>query len=246
MLYLPHYVFCRRLFSQLPSCFSSRHEIWPVLLGVFPYAPNNIYSKDFFSLIATWIVTLLLLISFLRSTSRVVRNWCPTSVKTGFGSAARVGPFRAVHYRVRRVPLRRELGQTTQTEHNQSDCCSIIMTTFCVCCNFQHLSNGHQIASQTQALLSRHGRSNSRVGRANKSSRGQDQTQDSNSDEDDEEMECWYCLRKGHTESLCKIKKKAKRKRKQRQKRQDNKAKASLAVPNIFWCYNAMMITKKH
>jgi hypothetical protein len=51
---------------------------------------------------------------------------------------------------------------------------------------------------------------------------------DSDEDEDDDdEIECWYCLKKGHLEKDCRIKKRADKKRKKRQKQE---AKASLAI----------------
>jgi hypothetical protein len=73
------------------------------------------------------------------------------------------------------------------------------------------------------------------VGRVLKPYRNQkkfhrDQDQDSDQDEEDEN-ECWYCLKKGHIQSQCQIKKKAYKKRKER--RQARGATASLATANI-------------
>jgi hypothetical protein len=56
-----------------------------------------------------------------------------------------------------------------------------------------------------------------------------DRNQDQDSDQDDEdENECWYCLKKGHIERQCQIKKQANKKRKERQ-RQAGKATANIA-----------------
>jgi hypothetical protein len=90
-----------------------------------------------------------------------------------------------------------------------------------------------QPTKQLNALVARHQkRKKTRQygGRANKpyQYRDQDRDQDQDSDQDDEdEIECWYCLKRGHLEKDCRIKKQADRKRNKRQKQE---AKVSLAT----------------
>jgi hypothetical protein len=93
--------------------------------------------------------------------------------------------------------------------------------------NSTEQSNAHVVRRQK--------RKNTRQqeGRVNKSFQGrgrgrdQDRESDSDFDEDDEEIECWYCLKKGHLEKDCHIKKQADKRRKKRQKQE---ARASLAM----------------
>ena len=93
--------------------------------------------------------------------------------------------------------------------------------------NSTEQSNAHVVRRQK--------RKNTRQqeGRVNKSFQGrgrgrdQDRESDSDVDEDDDEIECWYCLKKGHLEKDCRIKKQADKRRKKRQKQE---ARASLAM----------------
>jgi hypothetical protein len=88
-----------------------------------------------------------------------------------------------------------------------------------------------QPTGQPNALVARHQKrknTHQQGGRANKpyQSRVQDQHIDQDGDDDDE-IECWYCLKTGHMEKDCRIKKQANKKRKKSQKQE---AKVSLAT----------------
>jgi hypothetical protein len=81
-------------------------------------------------------------------------------------------------------------------------------------------------SGQSGAFLARHQKQkNTRQqgGRPSKRSK----IQDSNEDQDDDDIECWYCLKQGHFEKDCRLKKQADKKRKKREKQE---AKASLAT----------------
>ena len=102
--------------------------------------------------------------------------------------------------------------------------------------NSTEQSNAHVVRRQK--------RKNTRQqeGRANKSFQGRgrgrdrDRESDSDFDEDDDEIECWYCLKKGHLEKDCRIKKQADKRRKKRQKQE---ARVSLAIPEETTAYVA-------
>ena len=66
-------------------------------------------------------------------------------------------------------------------------------------------------------------------GCVNKSFRDRDQDQDQDDDSDDE-IECWYCAKKGHTIRDCQIKRLAMKKRKERERRNHT---ANPAMANI-------------
>ena len=52
-------------------------------------------------------------------------------------------------------------------------------------------------------------------------------SQDSDEDDQDDDVECWYCLKRGHFEIDCRLKKQAD---KNCRKREKHRAKASLAT----------------
>jgi hypothetical protein len=87
--------------------------------------------------------------------------------------------------------------------------------------NSTEQSNAHVVRRQKRK------NTRQREGRVNKSFRNRDRESDSDFDEDDDEIECWYCLKKGHLEKDCHIKKQANKRRKKRQKQE---ARASLAM----------------
>ena len=96
--------------------------------------------------------------------------------------------------------------------------------------NSTEQSNAHVVRRQK--------RKNTRQqeGRANKPFQSRVQDQDSDQDDDDE-IECWYCLKKGHMEKDCRIKKQADKKRKKRQKQE---ARVSLATAGEYTANIAM------
>jgi hypothetical protein len=87
---------------------------------------------------------------------------------------------------------------------------------------------------QSGALLARHQKRKStrqQGGRPSKRSR----SQDSDEDQDDDNIECWYCLKQGHFEKDCRLKKQADKKRNKRQKQEArvSLATASKATANV-------------
>jgi len=86
--------------------------------------------------------------------------------------------------------------------------------------NSTEQSNAHVVRHQKRKNTRRQG------GRPSKPFKGQDKDSDEDEDDDDE-IECWYCLKKGHLEKDCHIKKQADKRRKKRQKQE---ARASLAM----------------
>ena len=86
--------------------------------------------------------------------------------------------------------------------------------------NSTEQSNAHVVRHQKRKNTRRQG------GRPSKPFKGQDKDSDEDEDDDDE-IECWYCLKKGHLEKDCRIKKQADKRRKKRQKQE---ARASLAM----------------
>jgi gag-polypeptide of LTR copia-type len=87
---------------------------------------------------------------------------------------------------------------------------------------------------QSKALMVRHQkRKNTRQhgGRSSKPFKSQDKDSDEDEDDDDE-IECWYCLKKGHMEKDCRLKKQADRRRKKRQKQE---ARVSLAMESTAY-----------
>lgn len=86
----------------------------------------------------------------------------------------------------------------------------------------------HEPTKQPIAFVGRHQkRQNTRLqgGRPSKRSKSQDSDEDQ---DDDDEIECWYCLKRGHLEKDCRLKKQADKKRIKRQK-QEARANAALA-----------------